>query len=94
MYVYGTGYIHGPHSLSGPHRAAQPAPAAGAGAPSSGDRVEFSQQADLISRVRELPEIRADRVAELKRQIASGGYDSDQKLDMALERMLDEIGAW
>lgn len=37
-------------------------------------------------------EIRTDRVAELRRQIASGTYDTPQRLDAALERMLDRLG--
>lgn len=37
-------------------------------------------------------EIRIDRVAELRRQIASGNYDTPEKLDMALDRMLDQFG--
>ena len=37
-------------------------------------------------------EIRIDRVADLRRQIASGSYDTPQRLDSALERMLDRFG--
>lgn len=94
MYVYGSNYVHGPQPLSAPHRAGQTAAAGNSGSNLSADSVSFSRQADLIGRVREMPEIRADRVADLKRQIAAGNYDSDQKLDAALDRMLDEIGAW
>ena len=34
-------------------------------------------------------DIRVDRVADLRRQIASGGYDTPEKMDMALDRMLE-----
>jgi negative regulator of flagellin synthesis FlgM len=37
-------------------------------------------------------EIRIDRVAELRRQIANGSYDTPEKLDLALDRMLDQFG--
>ena len=37
-------------------------------------------------------DIRIDRVADLRRQIASGNYDTPEKLDMALDRMLDRFG--
>lgn len=37
-------------------------------------------------------DIRIDRVAELRRQIASGNYDTPEKMDIALERMLDQFG--
>lgn len=34
-------------------------------------------------------EIRVDRVADLRRQIAQGNYDTPEKMDMALDRFLD-----
>lgn len=37
-------------------------------------------------------EIRVDKVADLRRQIASGNYDTPEKLDVALDRLLDVFG--
>ncbi|MEM8667626.1 MAG: flagellar biosynthesis anti-sigma factor FlgM [Planctomycetota bacterium] len=37
-------------------------------------------------------EIRIERVAELRRQIADGSYETPEKLDAALDRLLDQIG--
>ena len=56
------------------------------------DQLDISHEADLVSRVREMPAIRQDRVNELRAQIASGTYETDAKLNGALERLLDEIG--
>lgn len=36
--------------------------------------------------------IRFERVAELRRQIADGSYDSPEKMDAALDRFLDLLG--
>jgi negative regulator of flagellin synthesis FlgM len=36
-------------------------------------------------------DIRIDRVADLRRQIASGNYDTPEKLDVALSRLLDDF---
>ncbi len=36
-------------------------------------------------------EIRVDRVAEIRRQIADGTYETPEKLDIALSRMLDRF---
>ena len=36
-------------------------------------------------------EIRVDRVADLRRQIADGNYDTPEKLDAALDRLLDDL---
>ena len=37
-------------------------------------------------------DIRIDRVADMRRQIASGNYETPEKLDAALDRMLDAWG--
>jgi negative regulator of flagellin synthesis FlgM len=36
-------------------------------------------------------EIRIDRVAEIRRQIADGSYETAEKLDAALDRLLDQF---
>ncbi|QDS95868.1 Anti-sigma-28 factor, FlgM [Roseimaritima multifibrata] len=36
-------------------------------------------------------EIRLDRVAEIRRAIADGSYDTPEKMDMAMSRMLDRF---
>jgi negative regulator of flagellin synthesis FlgM len=56
------------------------------------DEVEFSSEANWISKVNDLPDVRADRVAELRAQIQTGTYDTEAKLELALDRLLDEIG--
>jgi negative regulator of flagellin synthesis FlgM len=42
--------------------------------------------------VHDLPDVRQDRVNEIRAQIKAGTYDTDEKLDLALSRLLDEIG--
>jgi anti-sigma28 factor (negative regulator of flagellin synthesis) len=59
------------------------------------DQLDLSSNAsrlDASSNVSGGGEIRIDRVAELRRQIASGNYDTPEKLDLALDRMLDQFG--
>ena len=36
-------------------------------------------------------EIRIDRVAEIRRQIADGSYETPEKLDAALDKLLDQL---
>jgi hypothetical protein len=38
-----------------------------------------------------MPEIRANRVAELRAAILEGRYESEEKLSLALDSLLDEI---
>jgi negative regulator of flagellin synthesis FlgM len=91
MYVYGTSQIHAAQPLRAPHR---PAAAAQTGAtPSFGvDELDISSEADFVSQARDLPDIRHDRVAQIRAQIQSGEYETSDKLDIALSRLLDEIG--
>jgi len=56
------------------------------------DELEISDVARLTELAREVPEIRQDRVASIRAQIAEGTYETDAKLDVAIERLLDEIG--
>lgn len=37
-------------------------------------------------------DIRVDKVANLRREIASGNYDTPEKLNTALDRLLDVLG--
>jgi hypothetical protein len=56
------------------------------------DQVEISPEAELVSRVGEIADLRADRIAEIRSEIAAGVYETDEKLDVAVGRLLDEIG--
>jgi negative regulator of flagellin synthesis FlgM len=55
------------------------------------DELDISAEADLVSRVRDLPDVRADRVAEIRSEIAAGVYETGDKLDLAVGRLLDEL---
>jgi negative regulator of flagellin synthesis FlgM len=53
--------------------------------------VSISPEADLVSQVHQLADIRTDKVAEIRAQIANGTYETDEKLNVALDRLLDEL---
>jgi anti-sigma28 factor (negative regulator of flagellin synthesis) len=91
MYIYGTSQIHAAQPLSPPHRLT-PSQAAGSSYSAAGvDQLDISPEADFVAQARDLPDIREDRVASLREQIQSGSYETSDKLDMALSRLLDEI---
>lgn len=56
--------------------------------PSQTDQVELSFEAQMLARANE--GIRADRVAYVKAQIASGVYETPEKLAATVDRLLDE----
>ncbi|GAA4424585.1 MULTISPECIES: flagellar biosynthesis anti-sigma factor FlgM [Bremerella] len=92
MHINGPTAVHPAQSIRGPHHTAQ-APAVDTRTQfDTVDELDISHEADFASQVKDIPDIRADRVAQIKAQIADGSYLTDDKLDLALERLLDEIG--
>ena len=55
------------------------------------DTVEISQQARIAAKLASLPEVRTDLVAQVKAEIEAGTYDTQEKLDIAISRMLNEL---
>ena len=92
MQIYGPSQLHGAQSIQGPHtnRVAQSQP--GERTASTGDQLDISSAGLLAARLNDVPEIRQDRVDALRAAIADGSYETADKLDAALERLLDEIG--
>jgi negative regulator of flagellin synthesis FlgM len=90
MQIYGPSQLHGAQPINAPHiqRTAEPAAPA---ATNHADRVDISPAAELAGQLAEIPDIRADRVAAIKTAIANGTYETSAKLDVAIERLLDEI---
>ena len=54
------------------------------------DSLEISAEAQMLS-TSGATDIRADRVADLRAQIASGEYEMPEKLEAAVSRMFDEF---
>lgn len=63
------------------------------GAPSQGvsDVVEISLAARLTAKLQEAPAIRADLVARVKAEIASGAYETPERLQIAADRLLKDV---
>ena len=92
MHIYGPSQLHGSQAIGAPHgpRAAQPTVRPEAA--QIADEVNISEAARLVEQVQQLPDIREDRVDAVRRQIAEGTYETSDKLNAAVERLLDEIG--
>ncbi len=56
----------------------------------SGDRVEISERARLLGQIASMPDIREEKVQEIRQQLADGSYDLEGKLSEALDRLLQE----
>lgn len=55
------------------------------------DRVEFSDTARLLAQLKQVPEVREDLVNSIRSQIDRDIYESPEKLDTAIDRLLEEF---
>jgi flagellar biosynthesis anti-sigma factor FlgM len=55
------------------------------------DRLELSGASHLLQSLKTNNGIRADKVAAIKSQIESGTYEDDKKLNVAIDRLLDDL---
>ena len=76
----------GPSSGSRPQNGPSMTQAAG----KSEDQVQISQAALFLSKIAQMPEIRAEKVEAVRQALAEGTYDIEGKLSVALEKFLDE----
>jgi negative regulator of flagellin synthesis FlgM len=56
------------------------------------DQVDISPAAQMLERISTDPQVREARLAEIQAQIASGTYETPEKLQAAIVRMLSEMG--
>ena len=95
MQIHGPAHLHGPQPVNPPHDAAAKSTAATSASPPTvhaADQLDISEAAQAISQARDAAPIRLDRVADIRAQIADGTYDTADKLDLAVDRLLDELG--
>jgi negative regulator of flagellin synthesis FlgM len=92
MQIYGPAHLHGAQPLNAPHSSRISGPAQSNSSAPIQDEVTISDAARLAEQAREMPEIRQDLVARIRAQIADGTYETSDKLNVAMERLLDEIG--
>lgn len=92
MQINGPSNIHGAHGINGPHYNRNNAPQGPSNTAAPSDQLDISAAALEAIEAQETGEIRADLVARVRNEIASGTYETAEKLDAALDKLLDEIG--
>ena len=55
------------------------------------DSVEISVAAKLAAKARQIPDVRADLVARVRAEILAGTYETPERLEIALDRLLEEL---
>ena len=92
MQINGPTHIHGAQPINAPHNIRRAQPASESEPAAINDQLDLSEHGQIVSRVHELPDVRQDRVDEIRAAIAGDKYETDEKLKTAVERLLDEIG--
>ena len=92
MQVYGPAHLHGAQPINAPHAARISQPSSASPSGPIQDEVQISEAGRLMGQVQDMPDIRWNRVNQIRAQIAEGTYETDEKLNIALGRLLDEIG--
>jgi anti-sigma28 factor (negative regulator of flagellin synthesis) len=67
------------------------APASDLDAASTADSVEFSEQAQMLEKIHQLPDVRQDQIDAIRGAIANNTYLTDEKVDIALGRLVDDV---
>jgi anti-sigma28 factor (negative regulator of flagellin synthesis) len=58
---------------------------------SSADKLELSGMSHLLKALKQNQDVRVDKVAQIKAQIESDAYETPDKLDIAADRLLDDL---
>ena len=82
--------ITGPGRIDGPRHPERITPKESSPVSPPGDRLEISQTAHLLSEALSMPDVRAEKIEEIRNLVESGKFDTDARLKGAVERFLDE----
>ncbi len=55
------------------------------------DTVEISTIAKLAAKVQEIPDVRTDLVQKVKAEIAAGKYETPEKIEAAIDKLMEEL---
>lgn len=92
MHIQGPSQVHGAHGISGPHFTQRTQGSQATPANQAADRVDISPAAQAAAKASEAGGVRQDLVNLIRGQIASGTYDTADKMDIAMDRLLDQMG--
>jgi anti-sigma28 factor (negative regulator of flagellin synthesis) len=76
--------------ISNPIQKQIPANTAGASSLSPTDKLELSGVSGMLSLLRS-NDIRADKVTQIKAQIDAGTYETDQKLNVTVDKLMEDL---
>lgn len=92
MQIYGPGGVHGAQPITSPHTNRRIDAPQQTSSLQPTDELTLSSEASFVDAARSLPDVRQDRIDSIRQQIADGTYDTDDKMNAALNAFLDEVG--
>ncbi|WP_197529141.1 flagellar biosynthesis anti-sigma factor FlgM [Aeoliella mucimassa] len=92
MQINGAHQVHGTQALNGPHFNQRPQQAEARTSSQPVDQLDISPAAQAASESTGTDGIRNDVVARLRAEIASGTYETPEKLEAAVDRLFDSMG--
>jgi anti-sigma28 factor (negative regulator of flagellin synthesis) len=54
-------------------------------------QVEFSEIAQYLSEIRDLPDVRTDKVAEVRAAIDRGDYETEEVINVTVDRLIEDL---
>ena len=90
MNIGKTDGIGGPGRIDGPNKIERISSSTMPSGSSKADKIDLSHKAAMISKAMSLPAVRAERVSEIKKLIESGKFETDTRLEWAINRFLTE----
>ncbi len=57
------------------------------------DNIQNTPLGVVLKRIASLPEVRREKVLRVRRQITQGRYNLTERLDLALEKVLEDLTA-
>ena len=57
------------------------------------DNINTTPIGQVLRKIASLPEVRREKVLDVRRQLTEGKYDLDERLDVALDKVLEHLTA-
>lgn len=56
------------------------------------ENIHHTPMGQVLKQIASLPEVRKEKVLDVRRQLTDGEYDLSARLDIALEKVLEDLG--
>jgi len=84
--------VHHPHAPTLDPKVRPSKPQASADGTARGqDQVQLSDKAQFLSKIAELPDVRQGLVDEVRASIADGSYETDDRINAAIDNLIEDI---